>query len=158
MAPGIHSWPILVSTALVLFMGIVALRGPVVRAEPRTAILFELVGLPVNLAKLDIALAATRIVSEGDRRVLVVEGEVLNQTAEVRTVPPMKVEVRGGDGHAIYAWTTNSTRQRIEPGERAGFSARLISPPADGALVAVEFDIAQDKAPPARSQPVKRAP
>jgi len=157
LARGMRSGPILVSTVLVLLMGIIALRGSVVRAEPRAAILFELVGLPVNLAKLDIALAATRIATEGDRRVLVVEGEVLNQTAEVQTVPPMKVEVRDGDGRAIYAWTTNSTRQRIEPGERAAFSARLVSPPADGANVAVEFDVAQDKAHPVRSQSAKRA-
>lgn len=45
-----------------------------------------------------------------------------------------------------------------EPGERAAFSARLISPPADGALVAVKINIAQDKASLARSQPMKRAP
>lgn len=151
-----RSGALVLSAALALAMTAVAFRTAAVRLEPRAAVLFELLGLPVNLAKLEIGRVSARIAAENDRRVLLVEGEVLNQTAEIRTVPPMRVEVRSGDGRAIYAWATNSARQRIEPGERAAFSARLASPPAEGVEVVVEFESAEDKALPAQSQARKR--
>ena len=125
-------------------MSVVAARAQIVRIAPYSAALFEALGLQVNLAKLDIARATARIVADGERRFLVVDGEVANSGSEIRTVPPMRVSVRSADRQSIYTWTTNPTRQKIEPGERAAFSARLAAPPADGADVVVEFDRAGD--------------
>lgn len=132
-------------------MAILGLRSTIVRVEPRMATLFELIGLPVNLIKFQIVRTSARIVLEGDRRFLVVDGEVANPTAETRVLPPLKVNVRGADGQAIYSWTARAPRQRIEAGEKAAFSARLASPPADGADVVVEIDRSEEKTPPPAS-------
>ena len=131
-----------------LAMALVGLRGPVVHVFPRSAALFEALGLHVNLVGLEIPKTSAKILMDGDRRVLIVEGEVANATTASRTMPPMKVSVRSADGQALYAWTTLPTRQRIDAGERAAFSARLVAPPADGVDVVVEFEKATGRAAP----------
>lgn len=139
-----------------LAVTLVGARGPIVRMAPHSAALYEALGLPVNLARLDIIRASARVLGDGERRLLVVDGEVANSGAETRTVPPMRVSVRSADGQNIYAWTTNPTRQKIQPGERAAFSARLASPPAEGADVVVEFERTNASAGPT-AHPAARA-
>jgi len=121
-------------------MALIGLRDSVVRVAPRSAVLFDALGLHVNLFSLDIARTTARILLDGDRRVLIVEGEVANAAATPKTIPPMKVSVRSTDGQPLYAWATQPTRQRIDAGERAAFSARLVAPPVDGVDVVVEFE------------------
>jgi hypothetical protein len=140
-----------------LAMALVGLRGPIVRLEPRSAVLFDALGLHVNLVGLDIARTSARILLDGDRRVLIVEGEVANATAAAKTIPPMKVAVRSADGQALYVWTTQPTRQRIEAGERGAFSARLVAPPLDGADVVVEFERPAGQSAAAQPSAAKKA-
>ena len=85
------------------------------------------------------------MVVESDRRFLIVDGEVTNSAAQTLAVPPLKVAIRGADGHVIYTWIAHAPRQKVEPGESAAFSARLASPPTYGADVVVEFDRSQER-------------
>ena len=133
-------------------MALVGFRASIVQIAPQAAALFDILGLHVNLLNLDIARTSAHISMDGDRRVLIVEGEVANTTSAPRTIPPMKVSVRSTEGQTLYAWSTQPTRQRIEAGERAAFSARLVAPPLDGVDVVVEFERPADRA--AIPQPV----
>ena len=123
-----------------LAMSVVGLRASIVRIAPGAAVLFEAAGLPVNLAGLEIGSVAARLQRDGDRRLLLVEGNVANFGEDNRIIPAMRVSIRSDDGRRDYVWTTKPTQQKIGPGERAAFSARLASPPADAVDVIVEFD------------------
>ncbi|MDE2365120.1 MAG: FxLYD domain-containing protein [Hyphomicrobiales bacterium] len=153
---GLRNRLAMVTAAAVFVMAAVGLRAPIVRIAPAAAVLFDAVGLHVNPVGLEITRVAARAGTTGDRRVLIVEGQIANNGERTRLAPAMRVSVRAADGQQLYAWTTQATRQRIEPGETAAFAARLVSPPADGADVAVEFEApaaeVRDPAKPAASR------
>ncbi len=123
-----------------LLAGAFGARASIVRLAPRSAILFELVGLPVNLAGLAVDRVTAKILADGERRVLVVEGDLVNSGDREEAARPLAVSVRGAADETLYTWITRAPQQRIAVGERAAFVARLASPPAGGANVVVEFD------------------
>jgi hypothetical protein len=131
---------LMVGVAIGVTMAAVGLRRAIVQLAPRTASLFELVGLTTNPTGLDIGRVSASIIADGSRRILVVDGDVANASSETRTIPAMQVAVRSSDGQLLYVWSTKPPRQKLAPGESAAFSARLASPPTDGADVVVEFD------------------
>ncbi len=100
----------------------------------------EASGIPVNLTGLKIDRVTAKIVADDERRILVVEGDLLNNGSNDETAKPLAVSVRGEGGEALYAWVTRAPQQKIAAGERAAFTARLASPPVKGVSVDVEFD------------------
>ena len=107
------------------------------RALPPMAGAYSAIGLPVNLAGLELRDLHSRIVMDGARKVLTIEGEIVNIRREPNRVPPVALAVRGENGLDRYAWTTPAPKSRLEPGEKIAFRARLASPPEDGADVLV---------------------
>ncbi|MFT4098036.1 MAG: hypothetical protein QM651_13040 [Rhodoblastus sp.] len=124
-------------------MTIAAARATIVRLAPRTAILFAASGMPVNLTGLNLERVTAKIVADGDRRILVVEGELANNGARDEVARPLAVSVRGDGDESLYTWVTRAPQQTIVAGARAAFTARLAAPPARGTSVAVEFDRAE---------------
>jgi hypothetical protein len=118
---------------------LIGMRASIVRVLPIAAPAYAALGLPVNLIGLDLRNVRSRIVTEGTRRVLTIEGEIANLRRESRLAPPVALTVRGENGQAKYAWTTQAPKARLEGGETIAFRARLASPPADGADVLVRF-------------------
>ncbi len=136
--------------ALAVGMGLVGLRNPIVAAAPRVATLYELAGLKTNLAGLELARVSARTVLDGDRRVLLVEGDVVNRTEQTRPARGMNVSVLGSDGATLYSWNVATPRQSLAAGEQAAFVARLASPPTAGEQIAIEFNRSQETAAPGR--------
>jgi hypothetical protein len=124
---------------LVMAVGAIRLRTPIVRAAPVMAVAYEAVGLPVNLPGLALRDVRARIVRDGDRRVLVTEGEIVNIRRAENRVPALSLSVRGANGLQRYAWTAPAPKTRLEAGEAVTFRARLAAPPEDGAEVVVRF-------------------
>ncbi len=130
------------AAAVAILLGasaLIALREKIVDVAPPAAKAFAAIGLPVNLAGLELREVRSHIEMDGARKVLAVEGEIANMRRESRSVPPVALTVRGEDGQAKYAWTTRAAKSRLEPGETIAFRARLASPPESGADVLVRF-------------------
>ena len=130
------------AAVIAILMGVsalIALREKIVDVAPPAAKAFAAIGLPVNLAGLELREVRSHIEMDGARKVLAVEGEIANMRRESRSVPPVALTVRGEDGQAKYAWTTRAAKSRLEPGETIAFRARLASPPESGADVLVRF-------------------
>jgi hypothetical protein len=148
--------PVLAAVVLVLVggMALIGLRERVARLMPATAPAYAAVGLPVNLAGLELRGVRSKILLDGARRVLAIEGEIVNLRREANRLPPVALTVRGENGQAKYAWTAPAPKARLEAGETIAFRARLASPPADGADVLVRFagleEATKAKAPPAK--------
>ena len=152
--PGMRRRALVVVALACGAMAAIGLRTSIVRLVPQTAVLFEAAGLPVNVVGLDVARVSARIVADGERRILVVDGDVANAGAQSKGVPPIKVSLRDEAGQQIYTWTAKPQRQDIAPGERIGFSARLASPPQQATSAVVEFEM-PSKTAPAASRPAK---
>lgn len=133
--------PLVAAIVAIVFgaMALIGLREKIVRIAPAAAALYSAVGLKVNLAGLELRGVSSKIVTEGARKVLMVEGEIVNLRREANRVPPVALAVRGADGQARYAWTEQAPKTRLAAGETMAFRARLASPPADGADVLVRF-------------------
>jgi hypothetical protein len=137
------------AAAIAILMGVsalIALREKIVAVAPPAAKAFAAIGLPVNLAGLELREVRSHIEMDGARKVLAVEGEIANMRRESRSVPPVALTVRGEDGQAKYAWTTRAAKSRLEPGETIAFRARLTSPPESGADVLVRFSSLEEAA------------
>lgn len=134
-------WPIF-ATIVAIVMGataLIAMREKIVRILPPTALGYRALGLPVNLAGLELRGVRSHIETEGARKVLITEGEITNIRRDQNRVPPLTLAVRDADGLQRYAWTAPTPKTRLEPGETIAFRARLASPPEDGADVLVRF-------------------
>ena len=137
------------AAVVAILMGVsalIALREKIVDVAPPAAKAFAAIGLPVNLAGLELREVHSHIEMDGARKVLAVEGEIANMRRESRSVPPVALTVRGEDGQAKYAWTTRAAKSRLEPGETIAFRARLASPPESGADVLVRFSSLEEAA------------
>ena len=137
------------AAVVAILMGVsalIALREKIVDVAPPAAKAFAAIGLPVNLAGLELREVRSHIEMDGARKVLAVEGEIANTRRESRSVPPVALTVRGEDGQAKYAWTTRAAKSRLEPGETIAFRARLASPPESGADVLIRFSSLEEAA------------
>ncbi len=133
-----------VLATLIGAMALIGLREKLVAIAPPLALGYSALGLPVNLAGLDLRDVHSRIVMDGPRRVLAIEGEIANRRREPTAVPPLALTVRGEDGMAKYAWTSAAPKSRLEPFETVAFRARLAAPPESGADVLVRFAGAEE--------------
>jgi predicted Zn finger-like uncharacterized protein len=129
-------------------MAIVAARTPVVKAVPGTARIFAAIGLPVNLRGLTLDNVHTNIFDLGDRKMLVVEGAVVNLRDSPTEAPNMRIALRGVDKRELYVWTAPAPKTKLGPNERAAFRTRLAAPPDGVNDVLVKFASVGDKLSP----------
>lgn len=154
--PARRRLPLVLGIVCVAAMAVVGARAQFVRIAPRSAALFEAAGLPVNLTGLNLERVSAKVVADGERRVLVVEGDIVNISDRDEIARPLAVSVRGDGNEPLYTWITRAPRQTVAPGERAAFVARLASPPSGGANVIVEFERADARSA-ATKKPGSRA-
>jgi hypothetical protein len=71
----------------------------------------------------------------GDRKkdfdVIVIEGDVFNDSAQERAAPKVLIRTFDEDGREMYHWTVRTDEPRVKPRGRVPFSSRLASPPSD---------------------------
>jgi hypothetical protein len=132
---------------LVAATATIAARATIVSIAPATAAAFASFGMPVNLRGLSIeGVRATIAGPEGDRRELLVIGEIVNLRNGETTAPNLRIALHGADGRELYLWTAREPKSRLGPHERVAFRARLAAPPAGVRDVLVKFAGAGDKA------------
>ncbi|HEY0570164.1 MAG TPA: zinc-ribbon domain-containing protein [Enterovirga sp.] len=140
LAPSHDKAALVLSLCLVMAMAMAAVfRTTLVRIAPESAAVFAAVGLPVNLLGLQLSGVKSDIGQEGEAQVLVVTGEIANETDRPKQVPPVAFTIEGENGATLYSWTDKSTGGEIAPHATARFQARLASPPPDGRHVLVTF-------------------
>ncbi len=125
-------------------------RTAIVKAAPTTARLFAAVGLPVNLRGLSLDNVHSSIFDLGDRRVLVIEGAIVNLRDTATEAPDIRIALRGVDKRELYVWTAPAPRSRLGPDEQVAFRTRLAAPPDGVSDVLVKFASVGDRLAPMR--------
>jgi len=118
---------------------IVGWRTDFVRAMPQTASFYAAIGLPVNLRGLDFDGLATSTEQHEGVPILVVGGNIVNDTNRTADVPHIRFAVRNAARQEIYSWTAVPSRLILPAGEVVSFHTRLASPPPDAHDVMVRF-------------------
>ncbi len=137
-------WPLTAAQsgilALILLDAIIiGWRTDFVRLMPQTASFYARLGLPVNLRGLDFDNLSTATEQHEGVPILVVEGEVVNETHKIVDVPRLRFAVRNAARQEIYSWTAVLPRTLLSPGDGVPFRTRLASPPPDAHDVLVRF-------------------
>ena len=114
---------------MALGMGAVAKRASLVAWAPSLEVAFQTLGLKVNDRGLDIEDVRARLGSIGDKKVLMVEGSIVNRLAKENDSPELSISLRDADGRELYVWTTHGPRGHLAKTSRASFAARLEAPP-----------------------------
>ena len=131
--------PLLIGLLSALLLGALNWRAAVVRHFPQTASLFATIGLPVNLRGLYFENVRSSAEVHDGVTVLVVEGTIVNLTTRTLEVPRLRLSLRNGAGHEVYAWTALPPKGTLSSGNGLPFRARLASPPPEGRDVIVRF-------------------
>ena len=147
--PASSRWPLsLLQTgilALVLFDTIiVGWRSDIVRVLPQTASFYAFFRVPVNLRGLVFDGVATGTEQHEGVPILVVEGNIVNNTNKIVDVPRLKFIVRNAARQEVYSWTAVPSHAALPPGEAVGFRTRLASPPTEARDVIVRFMTRRD--------------
>jgi predicted Zn finger-like uncharacterized protein len=128
-----------VPAAIAIFMALVGFREHVVTVMPQMARLYALAGMPVNLRGLDIAKITSRVMQEGDNKLLLIEGEITNVSHNSKPIPGMRFAIRNAEGVELYVWNVKLDKESVAAGETFAFRRRLAAPPSDGREVLVRF-------------------
>jgi predicted Zn finger-like uncharacterized protein len=137
-------WPLsamqsVILALLLLDAIVIGWRTDFVRLMPQTASFYARLGLPVNLRGLAFDNLNTEVEQHEGVPILVVEGEIFNQTRRIIDVPRLRFAVRNAARQEIYSWTTVLPRTLLSPGDAVPFRTRLASPPPDAHDVLVRF-------------------
>ena len=127
-------WPLSLVPTVIMVLAlldviVVGWRSDIVRLLPQTASFYSLLGMSVNLRGLTFEDVATRTEQHEGVPILVVEGNVFNNTRRTEEVPRLKFIIRNAARQEIYSWTTVPSRAALSPGEAVSFRTRLASPP-----------------------------
>jgi len=118
---------------------LVGWRKDIVHVLPQTASLYAAMGLPVNLRGLSFDNVASSTETHEGVPILVVQGNIVNDTGAEIDVPRLKLAVRDAAKQEIYSWTIAAPQARLPAYQSVGFRARLASPPPEGRDVLVRF-------------------
>jgi predicted Zn finger-like uncharacterized protein len=137
-------WPLsaMQSVILVLLLLdaiVIGWRKDFVRLMPQTASFYARLGLPVNLRGLVFDNLNTEVEQHEGVPILVVEGEIYNETRRIIDVPRLRFAVRNAARQEIYSWTAVLPRTLLSPSDAVPFRTRLASPPPDAHDVMVRF-------------------
>jgi len=118
---------------------VIGWRNDLVRLMPQTASFYARLGLPVNLRGLAFDNLSTATEQHEGVPILVVEGDIVNETRKIIDVPRLRFAVRNAARQEIYSWTAALPRTLLSPGDGVPFKTRLASPPPDAHDVLVRF-------------------
>jgi hypothetical protein len=134
-------WLVLVLVVTTLGIGGVLAHDAVVRAWPPAGRLYALVGIDAaRLGEgLTIKVVEHRRDVEGSNAVLIIKGEVTNNSDGVRDVPRLKASLRSHGGDELSSWTFATAQARLLPGETAPFVTRIENPSIDASALNIDF-------------------
>jgi predicted Zn finger-like uncharacterized protein len=137
-------WPLSAMQSVILVLVlldaiVIGWRNDFVRLMPQTASFYAKLGLPVNLRGLAFDDLNTTVEQHEGVPILVVEGDIFNQTRRIIDVPRLRFAVRNAARQEIYSWTAVLPRTLLSPGDAVPFRTRLASPPPDAHDVLVRF-------------------
>jgi predicted Zn finger-like uncharacterized protein len=127
--------------AAALFPLAAALLNPemTVRLFPAGMLLFDKLGMPVNIYGLEVRRVEQQHVIVEGTRVISIKGEIVNVSDSDRKVPSLRFTLLNNARDGVYAWTLDSGIRPLRPGEMTTFTTRVASPPPAAENVQIRF-------------------
>lgn len=117
--------------------GLLIGRDTIVRKMPRTAALYAVAGLRVNVVGLVFAgLESTRLPSSD----VTIRGAIRNVSAHRVSIPRLAFEVRDAAGVTLVAWNETVSAKALAPGRNLAFASTPHRLPAESRTMLVRFE------------------
>jgi len=81
--------------------------------------------------------AVARIDFERGEKILVIEGDVINDSEQDRPAPAIRFDMSDSLGQVVYHWTVRPDEERIKAKDWSPFSTRMATPPEDARQVEI---------------------
>jgi predicted Zn finger-like uncharacterized protein len=132
-------WIALIGAILVIGWSIMSYREQIATTWPKSASLFERIGLGVNTRGLNFSDVSHSSQMEDGQPVLVISGKLVNVGSTLETVPPLRVTLSDDAKHPIYGWNFSAAAHDVAPGKTVAFRTRLSNPPSAARHVDIRF-------------------
>ncbi len=118
-----------------------AARGSLVEAWPASALLYDTVGLHVEVPGEGLILQNVYVQrqQEGSVPLLLVAGEIRNPTENLRSLPTLRGTVLDDQGAALQSWLFTAEVTQLLPGDVVRFQSELPAPEGLASRVNVTF-------------------
>ena len=137
-----------VGAVVIVLVGLVFARGPIVSLVPGLAGAYALVGLAETLGDgLRIDLGPPTREAEGDEKWIQVEGTITNVSDGPRTVPVIRISLADAAGNEVRHVNILPAKDELAPEESLEFTGRIDNPPPTARRADVGFT---DEGAPAR--------
>ncbi len=116
-------------------------RERIISEWPKTAQIYELVGLPTKILGAGLELENVNFTRQevSGQAVIEVQGDIFNKTDKEIMLPPLKVALSDDAGKLLFDWTFGVDRPTIRPGETINFKTETKSPPVQATKLMVTF-------------------
>lgn len=154
------SWIFMISTIIVLFIGLYFARHSIVLYFPQSAKIFQVVGLPIQPRPMGLALENVKSSLKADaiENQVVIKGDIINKSDQVQQVPVLKIMALGDCTKASFVertitqvfkkrngtctiakWTYTPAASRLFPGEKLFFEIHSDRPLTGAKKINVKF-------------------
>lgn len=136
-------WMALAASVVAVVAGVMVAREPIVNLWPPANLLYQTLGLGVLPPGAGLALQNPRSEQrqENGAIVLVVEGQIVNNSDHEQTVPRVKAVALDSHQQSLQTWTIDASAASLQPGEVATFFSTHRDP-GPVAMLKLTFEVA----------------
>jgi predicted Zn finger-like uncharacterized protein len=132
-------WAALAGAVAVLIAAIILLRQDIAQIWPRTASVYAMAGLPVNLVGLVIESQHAQPMLKDGHADLAVSGTLRNVRGKPVAAPPLKISLLAPGGRVVATQIANPGAALIPAGETRRFVVDVLDPPVSATDVEIAF-------------------
>jgi len=135
-------WLAVAAAVVIIVVGGILARGPIVEAWPPAGKLYAAIGLDADVpdtADLKFQNVVQDKVVEGGVPILVVSGRIYNLADDSRAVPPVRVGLLDAANIELHHWTFAAERSELPSKNYTKFETRLTSPPIGAVSLRIGF-------------------
>ncbi|SNY90807.1 MJ0042 family finger-like domain-containing protein [Cohaesibacter sp. ES.047] len=114
--------------ALAIVIGLFVAPKFWVRTFPDLASFYSMLGMPVNVAGVDIDTVDVRLVQRAGSPVISVEAELVNPETDPVLLPAVQLSVLGKDDEELYSWAIEPEKAGLGPGEHKRIESSIAAP------------------------------
>lgn len=135
-------WLAVALAVIIIVVGGILARGPIVGAWPPAGKLYAAIGLgaeKLDTTDLKFRNIAQGQVVEGGVPILVISGRIFNEADDSRAVPPVRIGLLDAADVELRHWTFAAEQNELQAKSYTQFKTRLISPPKGAVSLRIGF-------------------
>jgi hypothetical protein len=114
-------------------------RQSIVDRNPTMASVYKMLNIPVTVDGLDFEDPVTKNVLVDGKPVLIVNGAVINRSAETQDIPLIELSLLNNSGEVIASWHVEAEEAQINPKSRIEYISNFPNPPLDAVELVYKF-------------------